>query len=367
MQTRMMRKTFDRFVLSGTPYEIGRTCGERDRANVRRVLAHHADLSSWSGMPLVDVRSLRVNVRELFGGDGWDELQGMADGAGVSVESLVYHNLQIFGVGGCTHFAGCDEQGDRFCHGANIDVPMMLLLRDSLSFHIQERFPKGGRPYYLLGMTGMLGSIGGWNETGLFLSGSMLLDWPLSKQIRKHGTGTLHGVIVMRLLRFCETLDDAVRLLSCVDGWGAWGIGISHLKSRKTVYAEYHGNRVRFGTAGDGFVCSNHSRLLTPGIVPEHSKYRLARLETLLKPETSNGAGRFRGGFGEDQGIPAILFDRFDLKQQRRLSLRTMNTVFRVDHAASVWADDTQRICVALTEDAEQHRTTFEQTLTEPS
>ncbi len=323
---------------SGTPYEIGRSIGEQDRRNIHRILAHHVDAAGWAGSSLVDVLELDVDPKEYWGTDGWAELQGMADGAGVPVENLVYQNLQKYALGACTHFAQHDESTGRFLHGANIDVPASLLLRDSMTYHVQKRRPKGGIPYVLPGMPGVLLGIDGFNEKGLFVSSSMLLDEPQPKRLR----GTNHGVIISRLLQSCNDLSEAVRFLSVIAGWGGWAIAVSCPKEKRVVYAEYHGNRTIIDEKSNRFVCSNHSRLFPATKIPDHSRLRLERLEGLLNSDR------------HAIDLRSVLFDRYNPNKSGPSKFRTMNTVFRVDHVVSLLADETGKCFFALTRNAEQ-------------
>lgn len=327
---------------SGTPYEMGRSIGEWDRRNIHRILTHHVDAAGWAGSTLVDVLDLDVNPKEYWGADGWTELQGMADGAGVPVENLVYHNLQKYALGACTHFAQQDESTGRFFHGANIDVPASLLLKDSMSYHIQKRRPKGGIPYVLPGMPGVLLGIDGFNEKGLFVSSSMLLDEPQSKRLR----GTNHGVMISRLLQSCGDLNEAVRFLSAVAGWGGWAVAVSCPREKRVVYAEYHGSRTLIDEKSNRFVCSNHSRLFPATNIPDHSRSRLERLDVLLNADRKEIDPR------------TVLFDRYNSNKAGPSRFRTMNTVFRVDHVVSLLADETGRCFFALTRDAEQNEFT---------
>ena len=336
--------------LVGTPYEMGFHLGAVDRVNIQRILSHHVDLATWAGGTLVDPVSLTVDSQIFWGLDGLAELRGMADGAEVPLENLMYHNLQMYAVGACSHFAGRFRCSGRFVHGANIDVPVSLLLKDSMRYHVQRRFPNGGVPSVVPGMAGFLGSIGGVNKAGLFVSSSMLLDAPQPKRL----DGTLHSVILTRLLDNCRTLEEAARFLSVVNGWGGWAVAVSVPKEGRVVYAEYQGKQTKFSALKDIFICSNHVRLFSVGNIPDHSRYRLERLEKLLKPDEKTGI--FLGTTEPD----TVLFDRFNPTKGTETRFRTMSTIFRGDHVVSLMADSTGSCRFALTRDAEHGRFTSE-------
>ncbi|MDR1053156.1 MAG: C45 family peptidase [Planctomycetaceae bacterium] len=326
--------------LGGTFYEVGYGYGLRDLGNIRRVLSHYVDVSGWYGSSLVDVGSLEFDLVGYWGLDGLSEIRGVADGAGVPVDCLIYHNLQKYAVGACTHFAGEFGKAGNFYHGANIDVPAFLILRDSLTFHLQRRFIDGRIPYIIAGMAGVLLGIGGFNACGLLVSSSMLVDVQQTKRV----TGMFHGRIIGELLGSCSNIDEAARFLSCVKGWGGWSIAVSMPKERRVIYAEYHGDKVIVDTKSNRFICSNHSQLFpTDGIkIPDHSRLRYERLKELL--------------FCNDNSTsPTMaLFDKFNSIKKSESKFRTMNTVFRTDHVVSTLADNTGNYYFALTKDAEQ-------------
>jgi hypothetical protein len=348
------------YKLSGDSYSIGFSYGSQDKENIRRVLSHHVDVAGWYGGVLVDVLSLIIDVGSFWGEDGLAELQGIADGAGVPVESLIYHNLQKYAVGACSHFAGCFLGSGEFCHGANIDVPVLLILRDSLTFHLQYRFPVGGIPYVIPGMAAVLMGIGGFNECGLFLSSSMLIDAAQPKQV----SGKFHGKIVTDLLSSCGTIDEASRFLANVSGWGGWSIAVSSPREKRVIYAEYHGNKTMIDSVNNSFICSNHSRLfqVDNSKIPEHSRIRYERLNTLLNPNkiTNNTSGNkiYFDPNKKINEIETILFDRHNHIKKTDSKFGTMNTILRVDHAVTLLADDKNNYAITLTNDAEQKKFT---------
>jgi hypothetical protein len=328
--------------LRGSCYEIGFEYGSRDADNIHRVLSHYVDVSGWYGSSLVDVCSLEIDAFEFWGVDGLAELRGVADGAGVPVECLIYHNFQKYAVGACTHFAGEFGGKSNFYHGANIDVPAFLILRDSLTFHLQRRFVDGKIPYVIPCMAGVLMGIGGFNACGLFVSSSMLVDVQQTKQV----TGMFHGRIICELLSLCSNLDEAVQFLSGVKGWGGWSVAVSMPKERRVIYAEYHEDKVIIDTKNNQFICSNHSQLFTTdGIkIPDHSRLRYERLKELL--------------FCNDNSVTSatVLFDKFNSIKKTESKFRTMNTIFRTDHVVSTLTDNTGNYYFALTKDAEQKK-----------
>ncbi|MDR2171583.1 MAG: C45 family autoproteolytic acyltransferase/hydrolase [Planctomycetaceae bacterium] len=333
---------FSCFDLCGTPYEVGRDYGLRDLSNIRRVLSHYVDVSGWFGSSLVDVCSLLICGDEFWGLDGLEEFRGISEGAGVPVESLIYHNLQKYAVGACTHFAGEFGESGRFYHGANIDVPAFLILRDSLTFHFQRRIISDGIPYLIPAMAGILYGIAGFNACGICASSSMLVDAKAPKVV----TGKFHGRIICELLSSCKNLDEAAKFLSQVRGWGGWSIAVSSPKQKKVIYAEYHGNEVIVDTKTNRFVCSNHSILFPTDKknIPDHSRLRFERLNQTLC-------------CNKNYAMPELaLFDKFNPIKNTESKFRTMNTVFRTDHVVSILANDCGNYYFANSKNAEQKK-----------
>ncbi|MDR2344673.1 MAG: C45 family autoproteolytic acyltransferase/hydrolase [Planctomycetaceae bacterium] len=328
--------------LCGSPYRVGCDYGFRDSNNIRRVLSHYVDISGWFGSSLVDVDSLEICNEKFWSLEGLSEIRGIADGSGVPIENLIYHNLQKYAIGACTHFAGDFNDSGRFYHGANIDIPVFLILRDSLSFHFQRRLVNDKIPYWIPCITGTLFGIAGFNICGLFVSSSMLTDVKQPKKV----TGTFHGKIICDLLSSCSNLDEAERFLSRINGWGGWSIAVSIPKDKKVIYAEYHGDNVIIETKNNNFICSNHSQLFQTDktIIPEHSRLRYERLKGLLL-------------CNDNSARPELsLFDKFNLVKNAESKFRTMNTVFRNDHIVSILADCDGNYFFANSKNAEQKK-----------
>ena len=113
----------------------------RRRRRIQAILRRYADLADHPGdaFPLLD--GVAARAEEFYSPDDLEEMQGIADGAGVSPEAVVAHNLRVFSdaAAGCTHFAltARANPGVGMLHAANEDLPLGLSLRDCLVRNVQ--------------------------------------------------------------------------------------------------------------------------------------------------------------------------------------------------------------------------------------
>jgi len=313
--------------LRGTPYDIGRTHGEAQAETIRRIMRRYIDVAGAvrDGLPPIDVTS--AHLETFCRPEDLEEMRGIADGAGVSTEAVLLHNLRIHpdSGAGCSHFAlTARSNAPGMLHAANEDLPVGLYLRGCLDRNIQARHPSEGIPHVLLGVAGMAGGSTGINAKGLAVSSSMLLDRSPKAGVPR---GRLHGVLVKQILAGAEDIDQAIDILRQNPGHGAWGLCLSHGPTDRVCYVEYDGKSVCVQPETGAVAATNHSQVHAPGgEVPAHSQHRLARLKELLGEPTA----------GVD--VPkaqAILRDRFDPARGRQPQFRTMNTLCRVDNQVS--------------------------------
>lgn len=316
--------------MSGTPYDMGFRHGQTHGDQIRRVLHRYADLagSRWQRLPNIDEATGEAGI--YFGPDEMEELQGVADGAGVMLESVVAHNLYLYPDLGsaCSYFAVSRAANGPagLVHGTNEDQPLSLSVRDCLRRNVQVRFPKDGVPHVLFGIVGQLGGINGMNAHGLAISSAMLLDCPRRPETAH---GRAQSVLVKRILESAADIDTAIDIARSNCGAGGWSMCLSRRDSDDLVYVEYDGKTLHCDRRQKRVVAANHSRLLDAVIkAPTHSLHRLARLTSL---------------FGGDDRQPitleraqAALRDRFDVARGRETAHPTMNTIRRVDNQVSI-------------------------------
>ncbi len=317
--------------LEGSAYEMGWQLGRARREKIRRVLRRCADQSGSCKKAVPALDEATAWIDDLFGDDEWDELQGVADAVGTSVESLAALNIRVYPdlAGGCTHFVDCptDATSSELLHGANEDLPLGLVLEDCISRSVQVRTPSEGLAYVTFAADGLLGGINGINSQGIAVTSAQLLDGNTSGI---KSPGLLHALIVKRILRRATDLNSAMEILRKQRGTGAWNLCISDAATGQATYAECDRGEVTQGQVGGTITASNHSRLNGDDkSAPSHSCARFQRLEKLLHQQSKGQAARLAVA-------KRALRDRFDQTRQRDVLHPTMNTVRRVDNQLSV-------------------------------
>ncbi len=331
---------------SGDSYEIGLARGRYDGDRIRRALRRYADVAGSSNeklLPAFDASELS-RAQDVFGQSGYDELRGIAEGAGVPLAALIRHNLSVFPVsrefipewggvmkpgGGCSHFAGVTLDGE-FVHGGNIDAPMTNVLSNAIAPRIVVRCPLNGYVSVSVSLTGLIGSRGGVNERGLAATTSDLLD-DVYKNASKDGLR--RGVAIQTILDRCATVDEAIEFLKTTKLSGAKAIGLSDATGA-TAIVEYAGDDCNSHIVKRWFE-TNHATTLQSALdssaSPAHSIARYERLRDLLGSDPDrlelNSADAF-----------SVLRDEYDLKRvgsNATSRFRTLNMICRADNAFS--------------------------------
>ena len=329
---------------SGSPYEIGLARGRGDGDRIRRALRRYADVAGTSNeklLPTIDAAEI-ARAQDVFGQSGYDELRGLAEGAGVPLAALIRHNLSAFPAsrehiaewgglakpsGGCSHFAGATLDGE-FVHGGNIDAPISNILPNALASRIAVRRPEVGYASVSILLTGLIGSRGGVNERGLAATTCDLLD-EVYRAAPKEG---LHrGVVLQTILDRCATVEEALEFLKTTRLSGAKAIGLSDAQGA-TALAEYAGDE-RGALVVKRWFGANHAQTLKSGLdsqsAPSHSIARYERLRELLGADANRLARASADAF-------AVLRDEYDAKRANSNSrFRTLNMILRADNAFS--------------------------------
>ena len=317
--------------LSGTPFEMGCQHGSQQAEQIRNILRRYADLagSKWDRLHSLDGAASQPDL--FFGLDDFEELRGIAKGADVTLESVIAHNLRLYldaGSGGL-HFAVTAEANpsDGLLHAANEDLRPGPGIRDCLERNIQARSPIGKIPHVTFGIAGQLGGLNGVNARGLAVSTAALLDVPVSATELQ---GTLHTVLVKRILENAEDVDSAIELLHEYQGTVAWSLCLSHHVSDRLCYVECDGKSIRVQASPTAVVASNHRLIysLLDRKVPPHSQRRLNRLKDLLGGDRPQNLSVSRA--------QEALRDHFDSTRRHEATTPTMNTVCRVDNQISI-------------------------------
>jgi malonyl CoA-acyl carrier protein transacylase/NAD(P)-dependent dehydrogenase (short-subunit alcohol dehydrogenase family) len=316
--------------LSGSPFEMGYTCGVALRDAMRplleRMISIPRDTYGFPGK----LSKVRLHSEQWFDDDARAEIAGLAAGCGVNVESVLALNLVLYPDidAGCCHFVSQPEKSSlgQWLHGGNEDLPIGLLLGSALQRVVQLRRPAQGLRHVLFSAVGQVGALTGMNAAGLSVTSAMLLDRPLSPQ---NQAGFVHGVLVGKILAQADSLAKAEQICRETPHRGAWGLMVASAAEQRAIYLEFDGQQWASEPVAASRTAANHSELLgSLTDVPEHSVARGNRLRHLLA-SGSPSSDRFASAC-------TALLDRFDATRGRSVRHKTMNTVCRVDHQASI-------------------------------
>ena len=316
--------------LRGTPYDMGRQCGQAQAAEIRALLRHYADLAGSRYHRLPDIGAALTNAERYFPEEDMLELQGIADGAGVLLDSVVAHNLMLYPDegSGCVQFAVTAAQNDGIglIHAANEDLPLSLTLGNRLTRNVQIRRPDGKLAHLIFGIAGELAGINGMNAAGLAVTSTMLLDLPRRDETRD---GRAHSGIVKAILESADSVDQAIEIAGQHAGSGGWSLCVSHHQTDEVAYLEYDGQRLQTQRSLLRHLGANHCQLhrgTTPA--PSHSQHRLSRLTAVIEESAAHTL--------TVENAQSALRDRFDVARGRKTRFPTMNTIRRVDNQVSL-------------------------------
>ena len=315
--------------LRGTPYQMGFQHGSAQSAEIRQILHRYADLTGMKWHRIPDVTDPAARSGDYFCEEDLEEMQGIAEGAGVTVQNIIAHNLLLYpDMGsGCAHFAltAATNSQSGMLHGANEDLPLALSVRDCLVRNVQVRHPDSGVPHIAFGVAGQLAAINGVNSQGVAVTSTMLLDLPRRPD---SSPGRVHSSIVRSILNSAEDIPSAVEIALATRGTGGWSMCISHSVTDQLSYVEYHGETVKTRSSQTRFVGTNHTQLHSASAkTPAHSLHRFDRLDKLVGASVDEL---------DVQNAQAALRDRYDVARNRLTPHPTMNTIRRIDNQISI-------------------------------
>jgi len=199
--------------LKGTPYEMGmqhgKLLGEHVRENLRFVLQEQGDKTLVKVGPLnVTPKTVLPSIVELqrpyVPAKYFDEMRGLADGAGVSVADVNSANFipELFHCSGFAVMNKATADGTLY-HGRVLDYGVDLRLQEHAVLIIAE--PTGGIPFVNVSYAGFIGSVTGMNAEHVSIGemgGGGLGAWQ----------GTPMSLLVREVLETSKDLDAAVEV-----------------------------------------------------------------------------------------------------------------------------------------------------------
>ncbi|MDA0841572.1 MAG: C45 family autoproteolytic acyltransferase/hydrolase [Planctomycetota bacterium] len=198
--------------LKGTPYEMGYQHGALLKANVKESFAALQELSRRIRLPQfgyeftpTNVIALIIDIQTKYLPAGYrEEIQGLADGAGIS-EELAFRMNFIPELFHCSGFAIMNSatRGGTLYHGRVLDYATDWGLQKHGVLIVSE--PDGKIPFVNVSFAGFVGSVTGMNAEHISIG-----------EMGGHGLGQWNGVpmaaLVRRALEESKSVDDAVAI-----------------------------------------------------------------------------------------------------------------------------------------------------------
>lgn len=316
--------------LEGTPCEIGRQHGLARADEIERTLARLHDLRAAGSVEFAEVDLAASQYDAYFGPDEVEELQGIAEGANVSLGELVALNLLLYldaGSGGL-HFALSAEMNQPYglLHGANEDLCCSEAFSGALSRTIFVRRPIGVIPSITFGVAGQIGALNGINAAGISVSSAALLDLE-NRPERK--PARLLTVFVKHILERVADIDDAIPIYIADPGCTPYSICLTDFHTDRICQFEYDLNLLKNLPWTPDVMGTTHRLMRTnPGEPPEFSGRRFDRLLSLL-------GGKVPRPTAASKAL-LILRDRYDAEHRGTVDAGTWTTVCRFDNQISV-------------------------------
>lgn len=200
--------------VKGTPYEMGYQHGALLRDDVRQNVDYLFNVKGkelkfeLAGISLANPRKIiagivetqRKYVPERF----FEEMQGVADGAGLSVQDVVVANFipELFH---CSGFALCNSasRGGMLYHGRILDYGCDWRLQDHAVLIIAE--PIGRIPFVNVAYAGFIGSVTGMNAERISIG-------EMGGKGLGHWEGVPMALLVRMALEEADALDRAVSI-----------------------------------------------------------------------------------------------------------------------------------------------------------
>jgi hypothetical protein len=247
--------------VKGQPYEMGYQQGALLREDVRELVHFLFDVKAkgakieLGGIKLLDpkrvIRGIVAQERKHIPDRYFEEMRGIADGAGLPVEDIVIANFipELFH---CSGFALCGQatKNGVLYHGRILDYGCDWRLQEHAVLTVGE--PRGRIPFVNVTFTGFVGSVTGMNAEHISIG-------EMGGRGLGHWEGTPMPILVRLVLEEADTLDQAVKIFRDHPRTCEYYYVIADGQARKAIGMEASWNV--FGTIGMG---QSHPRLPHP-------------------------------------------------------------------------------------------------------
>jgi len=199
--------------VKGTPYEMGYQQGALLRDDIRENVHYLFDVKSkelnfgMAGITLANPKKIIAGIvetqRKFIPGRFFEEMKGIADGAGMDLQDIVIANFipELFH---CSGFALCNSatKGGVLYHGRILDYGCDWRLQDHAVLTVAE--PTGKIPFLNVTYAGFIGSVTGMNAERISIG-----------EMGGKGLGHWEGIPMALLVRMVlEEADDLERAVA---------------------------------------------------------------------------------------------------------------------------------------------------------
>lgn len=237
--------------LTGTPYEIGHQHGSLDPVGVREVCRRTVygvgllySLKNGEWFPAA-ARKLVERQRPFIAAAYFEEMKGLADGAGLPMELVQMANIfpEFFHCSGAALMGGATVGGE-LLHARVLDYMVGIGLQDYAV--VMAMVQPGLNRFVTVGYTGFIGSVSGMNEKQVAIGemgGDGQGDWD----------GVPMSLLIRQALEECDTLGEVETLMresprTCEyyyvisDGKGPAALGIAATPDRFETFGPGEGH-----------------------------------------------------------------------------------------------------------------------------
>jgi hypothetical protein len=198
--------------VKGDPYEMGYQQGALLRDDIRELVHFLFDVKAkeikleLAGIKLLDpkqvIKGIVARQRKFIPERFFDEMRGIADGAGMDVQDIVVANFipELFHCSGFALSGSATKDGTLY-HGRILDYGCDWRLQEHAVLTVAE--PRGRIPFVNVTYAGFIGSVTGMNAERVSIG-------EMGGRGMGHWDGTPMAVLVRMVLEEAATLDGAI-------------------------------------------------------------------------------------------------------------------------------------------------------------
>lgn len=264
--TQTRNVVFNHVVLKGSPYQIG----EIQAGFIKNIPRFREFLKSGAGKLSADQYDRISSQMEKFNPGINEEIKGMADGMGISLEEMIYYSLSYMPRGHCSQFAvlaSRTEEG-RTLVGRSYEFGIETEDMRFCTIQAEKKYAFMGSSLLLFGFSE------GMNEHGLVVSqtaGGLPVGAAESMR-RPIDDGFMFWFVIRAVLEQCKTVDEAIELIKRIPACGNPILLVAD-KAGAAALVEVFGShkavkRIDAASQEQALASANHFSL------PESSPYR---------------------------------------------------------------------------------------------